>query len=339
MNAELLSQTVKLAGLCGRAKELVDELQEKKQTVAKQPQVLHQTKPAKRKRAHRFTPGTAGFLIDSYVEAQRHHVVIGNYKVSKHTREKAKEKLEDIQSTAYGYAQDLSLPTWQRLPDRMKQVFRMAGCAMLRESVAVTCNISHKVATAAMRSNKGEAYFLARIVRRVLSQSWIFITDLALMVENAHGRSGRNHGLHIHAVMWIPEGLRQQVAEGLAWALAKDYVEIAGNKAVVIKPITTAGGWAKYCTKNYKSSPGYLANPRFASQSASSAGKRLYEEIREWLGSLPPPVEPQRPEPGEMTESGRRLLDIIEAHKIKKQLGQLLCRVEAIEVHNTGLLH
>ncbi|MOA46715.1 hypothetical protein D3C78_1692630 [compost metagenome] len=108
-------------------------------------------------------------------------------------------------------------------------------------------------------------------------------------------------------------------------------METAGNKAVLVKPITTAGGWAKYCTKNYKSSPGYLTNPRFASQSASDKGRQLYEEIRVWLGSLPPPVEPQRPEPREMTVGGRRLLDIIEDHKLKKQSKQLLIREEVMD--------
>lgn len=253
------------------------------------------------------------------MELKQLNVVIDNYTTTYHDKELALEKAVDIQATVYEYAQDLDLTTWQYLPEHLKQIFRLAACGQQENAVALTLNLDPAVAQRAVVAARGEADYLARKIQKVLRRFGI-VSPFAFVLEEVD-RKGRNVGLHIHGVLCIPEHLREQVKQALKRDLAKGYIEIASNKAVVIKPITAAGGWAKYCTKFYRSKSDDSMRRKFATQSASSAGNVLYEEIVRWLRSLPAPgvheVQAQLP-PRLLTDGGMRLIAVIESYKGQK---------------------
>lgn len=261
------------------------------------------------------------------MELKRLNVVIDNYTTTYHDKELVLEKAVDIQATVYEYAQDLDLTTWQYLPEHLKQIFRLAACGQQENAVALTLNLDPAVAQRAVVAARGEADYLARKIQKVLRRFGI-VSPFAFVLEEVD-RKGRNVGLHIHGVLCIPEHLREQVKQALKRDLAKGYIEIASNKAVVIKPITAAGGWAKYCAKFYRFKSDDSMCRKFATQSASAAGQVLYEKISHWLCSLPAPevLDQQNPTPPEsFTDRDRRMFELVENYKAQKAQRKLWLR-------------
>lgn len=292
--------------------------------------ILHRSSTRKGQRRLRFTRAIASSLIDLHIAVQRARVVIDitNHPLSPETL--TSETLElliaenlDREEQASRYANRLLLPSWSRLPDDLKQLFKIAACGNHPDAVALTSNLDLKTASAALGASRGPAYFLARIIKRTLAQAGLS-PDLALTVEFAHGRSNKssaNPELHIHGVLQVPASLRDKITDGLKKAMAREYIETAGNKAVLLKPITSPGGWAGYCTNQRTFTTEHLDNPDFSTHSASQAGQALYEEqLKAWLRSLPPPVPSQGHVqapvlPSPMTDSGRELIALIQAHE------------------------
>ncbi|WP_349569319.1 hypothetical protein [Azotobacter salinestris] len=294
-----------------------------------QKHILHRSSTRKGQRRLRFTRAIASSLIDLHIAVQRAHVVIDitNSPLSPETL--TPETLElliaenlDREEQASRYANRLLLPSWQHLPEDLKQFFRIAACGNHPASVALTCNLDHKTANAALKASKGPAYYLARIIKRTLIQAGL-PPVFALTVEFAHGRSNKssaNPELHIHGVLQVPASLRDKITEDLRKALAREYIETAGNKAVLLKPITSLGGWAGYCTNQRTFTTEHLDNPDFSTHSASQAGQALYKQAKAWLRSLPPSEPLQKPAPAmplakPMTDSGRELIALIQAYK------------------------
>lgn len=265
--------------------------------------------------------------MDSYVELQRLNVVIDNYTSTYHEREEAIERSVEIKATTYEYAQDLSLPSWQYLPEHLKQVFRLAACGQQENAVALTLNLGPAVAQRAVIAARGEADYLARKIQKVLRRFGID-SPLAFLLEDVD-RKGRNVGLHIHGVLCIPEHFKVQVLQALKKDLAKGYIEVASNKAVLVKQVSTTGGWAKYCAKFYRRTVDESVRRKFATQSASAAGQALYEKIIQWLCSLPAPdvLDQERPAPPEsFSDRDRRVIELVEHYKAQKAQWKLWLR-------------
>ncbi|TBW09523.1 hypothetical protein E0E50_11745 [Azotobacter chroococcum subsp. isscasi] len=294
-----------------------------------QKHILHRSSTRKGQRRLRFTRAIASSLIDLHIAVQRAHVVIDitNSPLSPETL--TSETLEiliaenlDREEQASRYANRLLLPSWARLPDDLKQLFKIAACGNHPDAVALTSNLDLKTASAALGASRGPAYFLARIIKRTLAQAGLS-PDLALTVEFAHGRSNKssaNPELHIHGVLQVPASLRGKITDDLKKALAREYIETAGNKAVLLKPITSLGGWAGYCTNQRTFTTEHLDNPDFSTHSASQAGQALYKQVKAWARSLPPPEPAQEPAHAmpparSMTDSGRELIALIQAHE------------------------
>ncbi|NHN75880.1 hypothetical protein HA520_01040 [Azotobacter chroococcum] len=284
-----------------------------------EPQDLHRAPPRKKKRRHRVTPARAGTLIDLHTAIQKGHAVIDNFSLSSEEQALLMEENTERQATAHEYANHLKLPTWDRLNDNLKQVFRIASHGSHPHAVALSCNLSPKTATRALKAKKGSAYYVARIIKRVLTMAGLS-PDMAITMELAHGRNSKNPELHIHGVIQVPPSLRDRITADLKQALASDYREVASNKAVLLKPINNPGGWAYYCVNQRKYTLDYLENPDFATHAACRTGRALYDETRTWLQALPPleqPLESREspPVPRAMTPAGLALIGLIEAHR------------------------
>lgn len=284
-----------------------------------EPQDLHRAPPRKKKRRHRVTPARAGTLIDLHTAIQKGHAVIDNFSLSSEEQALLMEENTERQATAHEYANHLKLPTWDRLNDNLKQVFRIAAHGSHPHAVALTCNLSPKTATRALKAKKGSAYYVARIIKRVLSQAGLS-PDMAITMELAHGRNSKNPELHIHGVLQVPPSLREKITADLKQALASDYREVASNKAVLLKPINNPGGWAYYCVNQRKYTLPHLENPNFSTHAACRSGRALYDGIKTWLYALPPleqPLESREspPVPRAMTPAGLALISLIEAHR------------------------
>lgn len=70
-------------------------------------------------------------------------------------------------------------------------------------------------------------------------------------------------------------------------AMAQDYRQRGNNKAIDIQPLRTPGAWATYITKEIGVTTHRLKgrSPYYASRSARTAGRELYEGIRQWLST------------------------------------------------------
>lgn len=289
-----------------------------------EPQDLHRAPPRKKKRRHRVTSARAGTLIDLHTAIRKAHavIVIDNFSLSSEEQALLMEENTERQATAHEYANHLKLPTWDRLNDNLKQVFRIASHGSHPHAVALSCNLSPKTATRALKAKKGSAYYVARIIKRVLTQAGLS-PDMAITMEFAHDRNGKNPELHIHGVLQVPPSLRDRITADLKQALASDYREVANNKAVLLKPINNPGGWAYYCVNQRKYTLDYLENPDFATHAACRAGRALYDETRTWLYALPPleqTLESREspPKPKAMTPAGLVLIGLIEAHRARR---------------------
>ena len=177
------------------------------------------------------------------------------------------------------------LPRWNDLNAPGKQVIKLACMAEHPDAAFLTVNLGRRFSDQALKNKRGLALRNGDIIRATLMASGL-PGSLALNVELSESRE-RNSPLHIHCIALIPEQLLEAFSRSLKYRLAADYFEHAGNKAVLIKPVRTAGTLARYTCKDIlKCMP--MNNRRFyASKDLTEPSRLFYEELRQWCKSLP----------------------------------------------------
>ena len=283
------------------------------------------------KTQNRCSPVNAGLLIDAYLRSQKLYVVIDNYlsKTSITENEKywARRNQTELllnQITAREAFQKIQTTQWGALPEHLKQVFKLAAAGNDKNAIAVSCNLSSKVAVAAHNASRGEADYIGRKIRRVLNTQGKSSLAAAVLEDAGH-RKGSNPGLHFHGVFRVSEMNFSEVRSKLKKTFAADYRGIAGNKSVVIKHIYDAGRWASYCSKSLrKKNPG-IGKAIYSTIPASRAGEELYKQIIHWVRQLPS-IEECRAQLDEFKEPGiecnpcPELTMLINKHREQKEI-------------------
>lgn len=277
-------------------------------------------------RRYRQTPVNTGVLIDLYLRHQK-LVVIDNYLSSYSTTEEEKERLLERRIEIFNNSriaaeifQSLRLPRWSRLPEDLRQVFNMAAVGRMENSFAVSCNLGPISASRAKKASRGAADYIGRKIRGLPEVS----SEIAAVLEDAADRQGCNPGLHFHAALKIHPDQAPALRASLKLIFAPDYVEVAGNQAVFLKPIDHPGRWASYCCKTLRRDNQISGKARFATNSASRAGEELYDEVMYWLRHLPS-VEVLKASlddlirPNVSSPSCPRLLRIIDQHRVYRK--------------------
>ena len=199
------------------------------------------------------------------------------------------------------------LPRWNDLNTASKQAIKLACLAEHPDAVFLTVNLDRRFADQALKNKRGLALRNGDIIRHALTQSGL-PGSLALNVELSEDRE-RNSPLHIHGIALIPEQMTEDFSRQLRDRLAEGYLEHAGNKAVLIKPVRTGAPLAGYICKDIlKDMP--LKNRRFyASSDLAEPSRLFYEGLRHWCKSLPeliaelPETKPKPPaQSGKPTE-------------------------------------
>lgn len=283
------------------------------------------------KTPNRCSPVNAGLLIDAYLRSQKLYVVIDKYtskpyltENDKYWERNHKTDLLLNQITACEALQKIQTTQWAALPEHLKQVFKLAAAGNDENAIAVSCNLSSKVAVSAQNASRGEADYIGRKIRRVLnSQDQPSLA--AAVLEDAGHRKGSNPGLHFHGVFRVSEMDFSQVKSKLEKTFAADYREIAGNKSVVIKRIYDAGRWASYCSKTLrKKNPG-IGKPIYSTIPASRAGEELFKKTIHWVRQLPS-IEECRAQLNELRVPGIQcnpcpeLTMLIDKHREQKEM-------------------
>ena len=207
-------------------------------------------------------------------------------------RETIETELTKITPAIQSYASDIELHDWaRRLPAASKRVLTMSALGFKAHAYAITFRLSHKVAQTALAAKRPTEH-IAAILKRLGLRDFVFV------FEYSDSESEENHPLHIHGIAIIPDELlieltREQVnTDGelqqskLRAALAPDYRERWGNKAIDIQPIQTPVRWVRYMIQEITQTSSRLdASPDYATQSASRIGQELYAEIRRLAGN------------------------------------------------------
>lgn len=245
------------------------------------------------KAVQRRSPVSAGILIDLYLRHQKTSVVIDNYLSRPYLTKEEKEKLEELQIenlttqiTVREIFQKVQPAKWGTLPEHLKQVFKLAASGNDNNAIAVSCNLSTKIAMTAFNASRGESDYIGRKIRKILkSMGASYLT--AAVLENAGNRKGCNPGLHFHGVIRIPLSDLLHLKHELEKVFAVGYWEVAGNKAVVTKNIHQTGRWASYCCKSLNKGETGIRKALFSTIAASQAGELLFKQTMQWLRQLP----------------------------------------------------
>lgn len=257
------------------------------------------TFPKKSTRAKRtrkpLRPGTARVLANLYLGYRNNVVVLGdlyrelNLATDQEERERIQARITKLeannryaQSLAQSVASGTELNEWKRgLTDDLKRVFTMIGLASHRDAYAITIRLDSGVAGAALAAAKGQADYLSASLRR------LGVTELAFVLERSDSESSENSPWHLHCSAIIPADLLTDLPERLREAMAQDYRQRYKNRAIDIQPLRTPGAWATYITKEIDVTTHRLKgrSPYYASRSARTAGRELYEGIRRWLST------------------------------------------------------
>ncbi|HCK3343700.1 TPA: hypothetical protein NZK13_003954 [Pseudomonas aeruginosa] len=179
--------------------------------------------------------------------------------------------------------QNFQLPRWRSLPEDLRQVFKIAAAGNSADAVAVSCNFGPRAAERAAKASRGAADYAGRKMRGIPGLS----PEIAAVLEDAAHRQGCNPGLHFHAAFRVPADQVTLLKTALVNLFASDYVEVAGNQAVLIKPISHPGRWASYCCKTLRRADRVEGHASFATNDASRAGEQLYNKVMDWLRQLP----------------------------------------------------
>lgn len=247
------------------------------------------TAPAKK----RCTPAVAGVLAGFYASYVKNLAVLGKLELEKAKDQTRIDTLNANNAYLKALAQDcasgVSLPDWKRrLSADTKRAFSFLAFAMIPDAQAFTFRLGHEVADAALSAKKGSSDYLSALMRT------LGISDLAFVTEFADSDSEENHSFHIHGVGRFPpdltlETIQELLAPKQNLKLAhpvKGYRQRGDNKAVVVSSLKTPGCWALYSSKEFDFTAHCLrSNPDYASRSATTAGRELYESMRTWLNS------------------------------------------------------
>jgi len=247
------------------------------------------TPPAKK----RCTPAIAGVLAGFYTSHVKNLAVLGELELQE-TKDQARiDTLNDnnvhLKAIAQDYASDVFLQDWKRrLPADTKRAFSFLGFALKPGAKAITFRLGHEVANAAFSAKKGSTDYLSSLART------LGITDLAFVTEFVESESEENHGFHMHGVACIPAALTGEAIQRLlapkqnlkANPPIKGYRQRGKNEAVSVTDLQTPGAWVCYSGKEFDFTAHALeSNPGYSSRSATSAGRKLYENMRAWLRS------------------------------------------------------
>lgn len=252
-------------------------------------------------------PTTARLLAILYLGHRDNVAVLGtlyrelNLSTDHQEREQIQARINRLEANnryahelARSVASGTELHEWKRgLTYELKRTFTLIGFASHRDAYAITIRLDRGVAGAALAAAKGQADYLSAILRR------LGVTELAFVLERSNSESSENSPWHIHGSAIIPADLLKELtrepidAKGkrqpskLRLALAQDYRQRGNNKAIDIQPLRTPGAWATYITKEVDVTTHRLKgrSPSYASQSAKTAGRELYEGIRQWLAA------------------------------------------------------
>lgn len=251
---------------------------------------LHRSPSYHRSRRHRKGPPIVGRLIDLYLSTHT-YVVKTKYLLSDSMTVEDQVQYQELrveilnnEIQAIRIFQTLKLPRWRSLPEDLRQVFIMAAVGSLGNGFAVTCNVGPRAAKRASEASRGPADYIGRKLRGLIS----IAPELAIVLEDADNRRGCNPGLHFHAALRMSTDQVAALEAVLLKLFASDYVEVAGNQAVFIKPIREPGSWGSYCCKTLLK-PNQVDKAVFATQAASRAGEQLYNKTMRWIRELPAP--------------------------------------------------
>ena len=247
-------------------------------------------------RRHRSTPVNTGLLIDLFLRHQP-HVVIPNYLSTYPMSEEEKESHQELyidhinnQLHAKETFQNFQLPRWRSLPEDLRQVFKIAAIGSSDDAVAVSCNFGPRAANRATKASRGAADYVGRKMRGITGLPGLS-PEIAAVLEDVVHRQGCNPGLHFHAAFRVPADQISLLKAALVNLFASDYVEVAGNQAVLIEPISHPGRWASYCCKTLRRADRVEGHASFATTDASRAGEQLYNKVMHWLRQLPSPEQ------------------------------------------------
>lgn len=243
--------------------------------------------PAKK----RCTPAIAGVLAGFYTSHVKNLAVLGELELQETKDQARTETLKAnnnlLKAIAQDYASDVLLQDWKRrLPADTKRAFGFLGFALKPGAQVINFRLGHEVAEAALSAKKGPTDYLSALLRT------LGIVDLVFVLELASSDSEENHPLHLHGIARIPADLTTRAIRELiapepdlgASPPTRGYRQRWSNKAIAVTELQTPGTWVSYSGKEFDFTAHSLqSNPGYASRSATTAGRELYEAIRVWL--------------------------------------------------------
>lgn len=239
----------------------------------------------------RCTPAIAGVLAGFYTSHVKNLAVLGELDLQETKDQACINKLKannaHLQATAHAYASDVILQDWKRrLPADTKRAFSFLGFALKPGAQVINFRLGHEVAEAALSAKKGPSDYLSALLRT------LGIVELVFVLELASSDSEENHPLHLHGIACIPNTVSTQAIRELvapepdlgASPPTRGYRQRWSNKAIAVTELQTPGTWASYSGKEFDFTAQSLqSNPGYASRSATLAGRKFYEAMREWL--------------------------------------------------------
>lgn len=290
------------------------------------------------------SPHQLGRLLELRLHAEELSVVIQSLSTTTDTQSVTYQGATYTQANIMNLHQDLGwalhdaktilhnrqLPRWNDLNAPGKQVIKLACMAEHPDAAFLTINLGRRFSDQALKNKRGLALRNGDIIRATLMASGL-PGSLALNVELSESRE-RNSPLHIHCIALIPEQLLEAFSRSMKDRLAADYFEHAGNKAVLIKPVRTAGTLARYTCKDIlKCMP--MNNRRFyASKDLTEPSRLFYEELRQWCKSLPELIAelPEtKPKPPAQSGKPTKFQQMIKEKQIQMQDRKRQARQEA----------
>ena len=243
--------------------------------------------PAKK----RCTPAIAGVLAGFYTSHVKNLAVLGELELQETKDQARTETLKAnnnlLKAIAQDYASDVLLQDWKRrLPADTKRAFGFLGFALKPGAQVINFRLGHEVAEAALSAKKGPTDYLSALLRT------LGIVDLVFVLELASSDSEENHPLHLHGIARIPATVSTQAIRELlapepdlnSSPPIRGYRQRWSNKAIALTELQTPGTWVSYSGKEFDFTAHSLqSNPGYASRSATTAGRELYEAIRVWL--------------------------------------------------------
>jgi len=217
-----------------------------------------------------------------------------------------------ILSRAEAVASRIVLPRWNDLNTVCKQIIRVAYLGTLPNAAFLTINLDAHFAATAIRNKRGPARRIGDTLRDELMKRSL-PGSVAINLEEAAQRI-RNSPFHIHGIVLIPRELWPSMTQRFKERLAAGYIEHAGNKAVMLKPVDTPGRLAGYVCKDMLEALPANIRRSYASQDLAAPASGFYSELRNWTQQIPGlreslrPLLPPRPARSECTSAVEQLV-------------------------------